>query len=210
MDALLSFPIGALAGLALAVPLGAIGVLLVQEGLSGGWWNGLSAAAAVATVDTVYCSIAVLAGAFAAPVVVGWAPWPQLAGGAVLVAIGARALVKSRTSLAPASTIPEPSAYSSPSRFALFLTLTAINPATLVYFVAILPGLHEIAPSIPAQIAFVAGVAVASFGWQSALVAGGSILRRRTGPKFRGWTAAIGNGAVIVLGIAVITQALSA
>ncbi|WP_203580236.1 LysE family transporter [Microbacterium hibisci] len=205
MDVLLTFPVGVLAGLALAAPLGAIGVLLIQEGLGCGLRNGLSAAAAVATVDTVYCTVAVSAGTLAAPVVAGWAPWPQLAGGAILVVIGARALAKRRRS--PAAEAPG-LAPSTRGRFLLFLTLTAINPATLLYFVAILPALHDVATSIPAQVAFVAGVAAASFGWQAALVAVGSVLRRGTGPKFHVWTAIIGNGAVIVFGIAIIVQAV--
>lgn len=207
MEALLTFPIGVLAGLALAVPLGAIGILLIQEGLSGGLRKGLSAAAAVATVDTVYCALAVLAGTIAAPVVAGWAPWPQFAGGALLVVIGARALAKSRRALTPTTTTQDQPSYSSRGRFVLFLTLTAINPTTLLYFVAILPGLHEVATSTPAQVAFIAGVALASFGWQAALVVGGSLLGRRTGPRLRGWTAIVGNGAVMVFGVALMTQA---
>jgi len=136
MDVMLTFPVGVLAGLALAAPLGAIGVLLIQEGLAGGLRTGLPAAAAVAAVDTVYCALAVVAGTLAAPVVAGWAPWPQLVGGVLLVAIGARALAKSRRAPAPATATA--SASPARGRFALFVTLTAINPATLLYFVAIL------------------------------------------------------------------------
>lgn len=207
MDPLLAFPVGVIAGLALAVPLGAIGVLLIHEGLSLGLRKGLSAAAAVATVDTVYCTAAVIGGTLAAPVVAGSAPWPQLAGGAVLVAIGARGLARSTRSLTSAQTTPDPLAHSSGGRFVLFVTLTAINPATLLYFVAILPGLHEVATSAPAQTAFVVGVALASFGWQAALVAVGALLRRGASPKFRVWTAIAGNSAVIVFGLALVVQA---
>lgn len=208
MDPLLAFPVGVVAGLALAVPLGAIGVLLIHEGLSLGLRRGLSAAAAVAAVDTVYCTAAVIAGTLAAPVVAGWAPWPQLVGGAVLVAIGARGLARSRRSLDSAQT-PEPLAHSPGGQFVLFVALTAINPATLLYFVAILPGLHEVATSAPAQTAFVVGVALASLGWQAALVAAGSLLRRGASPKFRVWTAIAGNSAVVVFGLALVVQAVA-
>lgn len=204
MDALLTFPAGLVAGLAVAVPLGAIGVLLIQEGIARGFRAGLPAASAVATVDTVYCVVAVLAGAVAAPVVTGWAPWPQRVGGAVLVAIGVRGLMRTSRARVPAPVGPAPAASSSRARFGLFLTLTAINPATLLYFVAILPGLHEVATSMPAQIAFVTGVGVASFGWQAALVAGGSVLGRIAGPALRMWTTVLGNGLVTLLGVALI------
>lgn len=209
MDALLTFPAGLVAGLAIAVPVGAIGVLLIHEGVARGFRAGLPAAVAVASVDTVYCAVAVLVGAIAAPVVGGWAPWPQRVGGAVLAAIGVGGLLRSRGARVPAvvgsaPAVPAPRGVSPRARFGLFLALTAINPATLLYFVAILPGLHDLATSIPAQIAFVAGVTVASFGWQAALVAGGAFLRRIGGPRLRVWTTVVGNGVVILLGIALI------
>lgn len=51
-----------------------------------------------------------------------------------------------------------------------------------------LPGLDRIAASAAMQIAFGAGVGIASFGWQCILVAVGAVLRRRAGASFRLWT----------------------
>ena len=42
---------GALAGLGVALPLGAVGVLIVQEGIAGGWRPASAAATGVALVD---------------------------------------------------------------------------------------------------------------------------------------------------------------
>lgn len=208
MDALVTFPVGALAGLALAAPLGAIGVLLMQEGLERGLRGGLPAATAVATVDTLYCAIAAVAGTLAAPAIAGLAPWPQLGGGVVLIAIGIRALVRSLRATGAAPGRPRTATASTRGRYPLFLALTAINPATLLYFVAILPGLAQVAGSATSRVAFVAGVATASFAWQALLVVVGAALRRTTGPRFRFWTALVGNGVVVLFGILLIARAL--
>ncbi|KQZ08120.1 hypothetical protein ASD23_06500 [Agromyces sp. Root1464] len=228
-DLIIGLFAGAVAGLALAAPLGAIGVLLVQEGILRGLPGGLPGAAAVATVDTLYCAGAVAAGAVLSPMITTWAPWPQIGGGAVLIALGIHGLVKGRPAARPtaatsstralgsaARSIPvtgSTPSWSTPStsttgwvRYALFLGLTAINPATLLYFVAILPGLRETASSGAAQVGFVVGVAVASFAWQALLVALGAGLRHKTGASFRNWTAVIGNAIVAVLGAVLIAQ----
>ena len=223
-DITLGLLAGVVAGLALAAPLGAIGVLLVQEGILRGLPGGLPGAAAVATVDTLYCAGAVAAGAVLSPMITTWAPWPQIGGGTVLIALGIHGLVKgwrtARPSTATRSTralgsaarsSPVTSSTPSPSttgwaRYALFLGLTAINPATLLYFAAILPGLKETASSNTAQVGFVVGVALASFAWQALLVALGAGLRHKTGASFRNWTAVIGNSTVAVLGAILIAQ----
>lgn len=53
---------GAVAGLAIAGPVGAIAVLIIQTGLSRGVRAGLAAGAGTATADGIYATIAVLAG----------------------------------------------------------------------------------------------------------------------------------------------------
>lgn len=198
---------GLLAGLALAAPLGAIGVLLVQEGIARGWRRGLAAAAAVATVDVLYCIATVTAGVVAVTLITSWAPWPQIIGGLALVAIGVRGLVTSRR-LSGSGELPLQASSTEPGarRYALFLGLTAFNPATLVYFAAILTGLGPIATSTATAAAFVGGVGMASFAWQALLVALGAGLLHTTGPTFRRWTSIIGNGAVIVLGLILVLQ----
>ncbi|SDZ31999.1 LysE family transporter [Herbiconiux ginsengi] len=207
MDWLLPFASGLVAGLALAAPLGAIGVLLIQEGIARGLRHGLPAAGAVAAVDTAYCAIAVIAGVLVGPIVRAWEPWPQIVGGAALVVLGGYGLIASRRSRSdPGAEIATSS--NSVRHFGLFLALTAINPATLVYFAALLPGLEQIATSAPAKVAFVAGVGLASFGWQALLIALGAGLRRKATPSFRRVSAVIGNGVVALLGVLLIVRAL--
>lgn len=205
MDISFFFLSGIAAGLALAVPLGAIGVLLVHEGVSRGLRRGLPGAAAVATVDILYCAAALTARALVGPVISGWTPWPQVIGGAALIAIGARGLVRvRRTPMDVGGMVTHPG--SSLSRYALFLGLTAINPATLLYFTAILTALDRVAQSPATAIAFIAGVGGASFAWQALLVALGAGLRHRMRPSFQRATAVLGNGLVVALGMALLLQ----
>lgn len=67
---------GFAAGLGVAMPLGAIGVLVVREGMLRGHRSGLAAASGVATVDTLYCLGALLTGAAIAPVMASWGDTP--------------------------------------------------------------------------------------------------------------------------------------
>jgi arginine exporter protein ArgO len=215
---------GLVAGLAVAMPLGAIGVLLVQEGALRGARRALPAAAAVASVDALYCALAVLMGAAAAPVIASWRPWPTLVGGAALLVVAGVGLRRSRTARAggamsddaaaarvkgmPRSgqAVPD-EAGAGWRRYLLFFALTAINPATLVYFAALTAGLAELTGRAATAGVFVAGVGVASFGWQASLVVVGGLLGVRAGPGVRRATVVVGNAMVAALGVATIWRA---
>lgn len=196
---------GLLAGLGIAVPLGAVAVLLVNEGVTRGFRAGSPAAFAVGIVDTLYCTAAVALGAVAAPVITGWGRWPALAGGVALLTIAALGLWRTRAR-PTAVDAGQPPAGTGWHRFALFLGLTAINPATLVYFAAISVGLSELLRSPLAAGLFVAGVGTASITWQLLVVAGGALLRGRLTRRARTVTAIAGNCVVAVLGVAMLVS----
>lgn len=208
MDVLFAFVSGSVAGLALAAPLGAIGILLLQEGMTRGLRRGLPAAAAVATVDVLYCAVAIAAGSLAGPIMKGWTPWPQILGGIAVIALGVHGLLNNRRPRTLEMGQASVRSSTSGQRYLLFLGLTVLNPATLVYFAAIMTGLKQLTNSPPTATAFAIGVGVASFAWQGLLVVLGAGLQRKTGPAFRKWTAIIGNGVVVALGIALVIQAL--
>lgn len=196
---------GILAGLAVAMPLGAIGVLLVQEGAGLGARRALPGAAAVASVDTLYCALAVLAGGFAAPLVRAWGRWPAVVGGVALLVVAAAGL---RRGLAarPGAVADEPGR-AGWRRYAVFAGLTAVNPATVVYFAALVAALP--AATGGGAVWFVVGVGVASFAWQAVLVGGGGLLGGRAGPRTRQATVVVGNAVVAALGVATLLRALT-
>lgn len=196
---------GILAGLAVAMPLGAIGVLLVQEGAGLGARRALPGAAAVASVDTLYCALAVLAGGVAAPLVRAWGRWPAVVGGVVLLVVAAAGL--RRGLAARPGAVPAEPARAGWRRYAVFAGLTAVNPATVLYFAALVAALP--AATGGGAVWFVVGVGVASFAWQAVLVVGGGLLGGRAGPRTRRATVVVGNAVVAALGVATLLRALT-
>ena len=207
MNALTALAAGLLGGLGIAVPLGAIAVLLVSEGVNRGFRGGAPGAIAVGLVDTLYCTAAVTVGALAAPVVTSWGRWPALVGGCALVALAVLGVWRSVTRPPSGEDAGAPGG-TGWHRFALFLGLTAINPATLIYFGAITVGMADLFRSPLAAALFVVGVATASVTWQLLVVAAGALLRGRLTARARRVTALIGNVIVAGLGAAMIVAAL--
>ena len=207
MDAVTALVAGVAAGLGIAVPLGAIAVLLIGEGVAHGFRAGAAGAIAVGTVDTLFCTAAILLGQVAAPVITSWGRWPALAGGTALLAIAAVGIGRAVRRLG-AESDADPPAGGPWRRFALFLGLTAINPATLVYFAAITVGLAHLLQTPLAAGVFIAGVGAASISWQLLIVAGGALLRGRLTTRARRITSLVGNVIIAALGIAMLVTAL--
>jgi threonine/homoserine/homoserine lactone efflux protein len=197
-DALLS---GLIAGWGVAVPLGAIGVMLVDLGMRAGFRRASAAAAAVATADLLYAAVAAAAGSAAASLLEPHEHTMKLAAAGVLVAVvalGLRSVGRRREAEVPHAR----------RLYGRFLALTAINPTTVVYFVALIAGLPAVASApAPAKAAFVVAVGLASLSWQLTLAGSGAALHHRLPDQARLWTALAGNA--LVLGLAV-RMALSA
>ena len=178
---------GIFAGYAIAVPVGAIAVLIIEAGMVGGLRRGLAAGAGAATVDLTYCATALGIGGAVGRIFANWVTPLQVASGGILIAIGVRgllALVVARLS-APRSggrtAAPRHDGRASGSARALylrFIALTALNPATVIYFLALAVGLPGLG-SDPAQaVAFTIGAASASLSWQLFLGAVGAAAGR--------------------------------
>jgi threonine/homoserine/homoserine lactone efflux protein len=176
---------GALAGLAVAMPVGAIGAYLVALASRARFGVALAAALGVATTDGLYALVAGLAGAAVTQVLGGVLDWLRLLAALVLVALAVRTVisaVRRHQDADPAS----PGTDSSPRRAYLAMVgLTAINPATVLTFTAVAlahPSLTSSAePSALGAVAvgaFAFGAFAASAGWQLVLVGGGSLLGR--------------------------------
>lgn len=197
---------GVLAGWGVAVPLGAIGLLIVRAALTGGFRAGAVAAFAVALVDGLYCLVAVALGAVVAPLVSTWGALPGVFAGLVLVGLGGFGLMRP----GDAGVRPgDPARHPSPGRiFLTFVGLTAINPATLLYFGALTAALPPSLGLDRAPAVFVAGALVASLAWQLVLVAVGAFAGGRIGVRGQAVLSACGYGLVMVLGAAAVVVAL--
>jgi threonine/homoserine/homoserine lactone efflux protein len=194
---------GLIAGWGVAVPLGAIGVMLVDLGMRAGFRSAAPAAAAVATADLLYAAVAAAAGSAAASVLEPHEHAMKLIAAAVLAAVALLGLRAARGRRGKPPEIPP-----SHRLYGRFLGLTAVNPTTVVYFVALIAGLPAVASApASAKAVFVVAVGVASLSWQLTLAGSGAALHHRLPEHARLYTALAGNA--LVLGLA-LRMALSA
>jgi threonine/homoserine/homoserine lactone efflux protein len=194
---------GIVAGFAIAIPVGAISVLIHVAAARHGWRAGAAAGLGTATVDGAYAAVAVLLGA-------GLAPWIREIGvplkwASVVVLVVVAALVV-RPAFARATAQPHeaPVQRLTPGRAYLrVLGLTAVNPATVIYFAALVAGSPFGAVTAPALgIAFVCGVLAASASWQLVVATAGAGLGKfLTGPRGRRWTAIVGGALILLLAL---------
>src|SRR5690606_20757730 len=159
--------LGLATGLAVALPLGAIGVLLLREALAHGGQVAAAGALGVGLVDLVYATAAVFAGAWVVSSLDGRELAVRLVGAGVLGWVVG--LVQSVR--APRAPVGEQGRESVPTTtaarsFGRFLGLTAINPLTAVAFVAVAVGLGSQILTAGNRLAFVTGVFVGSLAWQ--------------------------------------------
>src|SRR4051812_12618836 len=130
--------VGVGAGLAVAVPLGAVGTLVLDTGLRHGTRPALAAGLGVATVDGLYAAAAALAGASLAAALAPAQGAIRLAAAGVLAVVS---LVLLRAALRPG---PAPAARGAPAPgrlYGRFVALTAVNPPTAATFAAVTAGL---------------------------------------------------------------------
>lgn len=205
---------GLIAGYALAIPLGAIAVLLIREGVIRGFARGWIAAAGASTVDIIYSTLAITIGAIAAPIIVAISPWPGVIGGLVLICIAVIGLVngfKSNEASGETKTYNKGAIDKAGmfQRYSTFVGLTALNPATLLYFAAIMAGLTQIITNFWDALAFVVGVGAATFSWALVLVATGAVLRMRASVRAQHITVLVGNIIIALLGITLIVAAFA-
>jgi arginine exporter protein ArgO len=192
---------GAVAGLAVALPLGAIGVLLVQEAVVVGWRTAAAGALGVGLVDMLYSTVAVVAGASVSQALAGHESVVRILGAVLLTAVAVRGLIGVRQALRNPGSAQEAVLLGPLPVLARFFTLTAVNPLTAIYFVALAAGSGAAVRGVERGGAFVAGVFVASLTWQLTLVAIGSLAGARLGPRARAATGLL--GYLVVLGYAV-------
>ncbi|MFF3908051.1 LysE family transporter [Streptomyces sp. NPDC001848] len=196
---------GLVAGYGIAVPVGAVGTYLVSLTARTSLRTGACAALGVATADGLYALVAAVGGSALAaalqPVLVPlrWAAALVLA--ALAVHGGARAVCRYRSpgTVATADAVPQ-----GPARAYLgLLGVTLLNPATVVYFAALVVGGRATGTvRLLDQALFVLAAFAASASWQLLLAGGGALLGRAlTGRRGRLVTALVSCAVIAVLAI---------
>jgi threonine/homoserine/homoserine lactone efflux protein len=193
---------GLLAGYGIAVPIGPVGAYLIALGAKGSWRVAAAAAIGVASGDGLYASVAVLGGAALARVIAPAEQALRWLSAVVLLALAVQVVVSGFRSYGstPHQPIDEAPTLSRRQAFLRLVAVTLVNPATLVYFAALVVGAHAgSAVSSADQIVFVAAVFVASASWQLLLATGGVLLGRALGSRRGRLVTALTSGALIVL-----------
>ncbi|MFI6158898.1 LysE family transporter [Micromonospora haikouensis] len=203
-----AFLAGLAAGYGVAVPVGAIAVLIMGLSARTSFRVGAAAALGVATADGVYAAVATLGGAAVAGLVAPVAGPLRLVA-AVLLAIAVRGAWQALHPR-PVGAAGRRRGLESPGRaFAGLLALTMLNPATVVYFAALVLARndgHGVGPA--AAVAFVAGAFLASASWQLLVAGGGSVVGRAlTGPRGRRVTGLVSSAIIAALAVVILLTA---
>lgn len=193
---------GLVTGWAIAVPVGAVGAFLVTLTARSSLRVGAAAALGVATVDGVYAAAAVAGGAALSAAIEPFAEPLRLVSAVVLVAV---ALLTIRQAFTTAGGPGRDVTALRPwAAYSLFVGITAINPATVVYFAAVVLGNHGLVTTPAQGVVFVAAAFAASASWQLTLAGGGAALGRFV-TSHRGHLVTGTLSGLVILGLALWT-----
>ncbi len=197
---------GVMAGYGIAIPVGAIAILIVDMGLRRGFGLGFMAGAGAAAADFIYASLAAVAGVALAALLAPYAAGLRVASALVLFGLGGYGLWRVWQGTSQ-STIQSATSNGHLHTFGQFLGLTLLNPLTIAYFTALILGRDASATTTVGQrAAFVVGAALASLSWQTFLAGVGALAHRHVSPRFQVIASVVGNLVVIGLGMRILLQ----
>lgn len=195
---------GVLAGLGIAVQVGAVTVYLLVLSSTAPFRTSASAALGVATVDGAYALLAVLAGGALGRVIEPVAEPLRWAAAAVLLWFAVRVVTDAvRERRASTTAAHGARAASSPGKaYVRLIGITVLNPGTVVYFAAIVIGSRFDAFDAVERSAFAVAAFAASAVWQLAVVLAGSVLGRLlTGHRGRLVSAVVAGTLIAALAV---------
>ena len=194
---------GILVGVAIAVPVGPIGVLCVRRTILRGPISGLISGLGAAVADTLFGCVAALGLTAISDTLIQHQTWLKLGGGAFLCAIGLRSF----------TTDPKPPPRGPADRslvgdFASTFALTLTNPVTILALAAIFAALGVISEDLDAGAAawLVGGVFAGSAAWWLLLAAIALPIRGRLDPNHLEWIARIAGVLLLASGLYVLAS----
>jgi len=188
---------GLAVGVAVAAPVGPIGLLCIKRTLDRGWATGVASGLGVAAADASY-GLMVAAGLSATGLLLAYATAMQLAGGLLIAFLGLQSL-RAGMSDVPGKAAPGASGGGLLSAFASAYALTITNPMTILAFAGLVAGLGAAAASQPgAAYVLVAGVFAGSLLWWVFLASATALARTRVTARVTRWLD-LGSGAVLLI-----------
>ena len=207
------FVFGLTAGIALAIPVGPMALLLIDTTLRHGLRVGAAGALAMASVDATYAVVVFLAGSAVANILGSYGIWFSLIGAAILLGLGAQTMYKalSQRRASEGARGPQTETATAGKTFLKFAAATVVNPPTALYFLAITPSLVGLTGEDPlsATFAFATGVFFGSVVWQQGLALTGAAIRGVTTPRVRTWLSLAGGAMIVALAIVLATRAFA-
>jgi len=191
MDPTAALLAGLVAGLAIAMQVGAVSLLLIEAAVTAGPRVGLAAGMGVATADFGYAAVAAAAGGAVGAVLASHEAEIRFVAAGVLAAIALHGLAKLRDE-------PGTAIVAAGRPYLRFLAITGANPLTIASFAAVAAALSLDGPG--AALAFTVGVGAASAGWHAVLSLAAGHAGRWVTPRVRR-ALAVG-GRLVVLAIA--------
>lgn len=195
-------------GLAVAAPVGPLGLLCIKRTLTQGHAVGLATGLGIATADATY-GIMVAAGLAVTGLLVSYATPMQIIGGLLIAWLGTQSL---RAFLRPnpaghAARAAE--ARNIPAAFASAYALTLSNPMTILAFVALVAGLGASAASSPgAPYILVIGVFTGSALWWLTLTTVTRIIHSKISTQTIRWLDLVSGIVLIAWGLWISASAL--
>lgn len=206
-------------GLAIAAPVGPIGVICIRRTLAFGRLSGFISGLGAATADAIYGAIAALGlTALSAGLVAAQNPL-RLFGGLFLCYLGVRTLLERPKTIDPDHLTRSVRAPETPPHwraalmdFVSTFLLTITNPMTILSFTAIFVSLGAVGarsdPSL-SPLAVVLGVFLGSASWWLFLSGATNILRMRfLRPEVHRWVGWISGTLILVFGLLAIVTGL--
>ena len=188
---------GLLIGLAIAAPVGPIGVLCIRRTLRDGRVAGFVSGLGAATADGLYGAVAAFGLTAVSGVLVRNQTPLRIVGGLFLVGLGARILLT-------ATRLPEDPETKTKSLLAGYATtfgLTVTNPLTILSFAAVFTGLGLVPRRTAGAGLLVAGVFLGSALWWLILSGIAGALRRRTTDRAMVWINRTSGTVIATFGV---------
>jgi threonine/homoserine/homoserine lactone efflux protein len=197
---------GLLIGLAIAAPVGPIGVLCIRRTLAEGRLAGLASGLGAATADAFYGAVAGFGLTFVSTFLVSQQVWLRLVGGLFLLYLGARTFLSQ-----PAAVAGEGSGKGLLGAYASTLALTLTNPLTIFSFAVVFAGLGLGTGSGDyfAAVLLVLGVFSGSALWWLLLSGGVSLLRSRFSYRGLWWVNRISGILILLFGVVALVGLVS-
>jgi len=196
---------GFLLGLAIAAPVGPIGVLCIRRTLAQGRAIGFVSGLGAATADVIYGGIAAFGLTAISGLLVRHRAWLGVAGGLFLCYLGVRTLL-ARPAAEAASA--EGRGFAGAYFSTLLLTLT--NPMTILSFVAVFAGLGvgSAGNGYAAAAAIVLGVFLGSSAWWFLLSGGVSLVRDKFDARAMLWVNRASGAIILAFGAAALVSTI--